>query len=248
MSTNKSASMEARIKNNKDLVISIKEYTRYQPTSEDIKKENYEAFLVNAESAMTELKNTIGLLSTEKKHCSDLFDKLINTARYIRSETGELKGTDSNEYEQVNSIVKLITGENVTLHSAKKMKMKKEKNMDPGEGEEAKSGSSVSQQDRKSMLGNFRLLLGLLRSYTFYDPADETLKLPALETFETELTASLEKVAEKETAYINKKSRIIEYFNDKGGLRDRARRAKMHVKRKYGTNSPEYKALVNRKY
>jgi hypothetical protein len=74
------------------------------------------------------------------------------------------------------------------------------------EGEEGSGGSSVSQLDRKSMLGNFRLLLGLLRSYNFYDPDDETLKLNALETFETELTASLERVAEKETAYIIKEA------------------------------------------
>ncbi|MEZ4824067.1 MAG: hypothetical protein R2942_17335 [Ignavibacteria bacterium] len=244
MSTNKSASMEARLKNNKDLVISIKEYTRYQPTSEEIKKENYETFLANAESAMTELKNSIGSLSTEKKQCNDLFESLMNTARYIRSEIGELKGTGSNEYELVNPIVKLITGENVSQHSAKRKKMIKNLN----EGEEGSGGSSVSQLDRKSMLGNFRLLLGSLRSFNFYDPDDETLKLNALETFETELTASLERVAEKETAYINKRSRIIQYFDDKGGLRDRAKRAKMHVRRKYGSSSPEYKALVNKKY
>lgn len=236
--------MEARLKNNKDLVISIKEYSRYQPTSEEIKKEKYEAFVAETESAMTELKNSIGLLSTEKKQCSDLFEKLIITARNVRSETGEQKGKDSNEYEQVNSIVKLITGENITIHSGKI----KEKNKNLNEGEEANGGLSVSQLDRKSMLGNYRLLLGLLRSFPFYDPEDETLKIPALETFEEELTASLEKVAERETAFINKKSRILKYFNEKGGLKDRAVRAKMHVRRKYGTNSPEYRALVNKNY
>ncbi|MEZ4689289.1 MAG: hypothetical protein R3A12_03560 [Ignavibacteria bacterium] len=40
---------------------------------------------------MTELKNSIGLLSTEKKQCSDLFEKLIITAQNVRSETGEQK-------------------------------------------------------------------------------------------------------------------------------------------------------------
>ena len=68
---------------------------------------------------MTDLKNSIGLLSTEKRHCSGLFEKLNITARNIRSETGELKGKYSNEYEQVNSIVKQITGENISQYSAK---------------------------------------------------------------------------------------------------------------------------------
>jgi hypothetical protein len=244
MGTNKSASMEARLKNNKDLVISIKEYTRYQPTSTEIKKENYEVFIANAESAMTDLKNSIGLLSTEKRHCSGLFEKLNITARNIRSETGELKGKYSNEYEQVNSIVKQITGENISQYSAKL----KEKNKNLKEGEEGSGGFSVSHLDRKSMLGNFRLLLGLLRSYPDYDPDDETLKLTALEAFETELKTSLEKVAERETAYTNKRSRIIQFFDHKGGLHDRAIRAKMHVRRKYGSSSPEYKALVNKNY
>jgi hypothetical protein len=32
----------------------------------------------------------------------------------------------------------------------------------------------------------------------------------------------------------------------KEDLHDRAKRAKMHVRRKYGSSSPEYKALVNK--
>ena len=244
MSTNKSASLEARLKNNKDLVISIGEYTRYQPTSEEIKKENYEAFLVNAEAAMTELKNSTGSLSTEKKESNILFVNMVNTARYIRSEIGELKGKDSHQYGQVNSIVRLITGENTGLHSMKK----KEKIKNMKEGEQQPESSSVSQLDHKSVLGNFRQLLGLLRSFTFYDPDDISIKIASLESMETELTSSLERIAAKETAYTNKRSRIIEYFDNKGGLRDRARRAKMHVKRKYGISSPEYKALVNKVY
>lgn len=244
MSANKSASFEARLKNNKDLVISISEYSRYQPTSHDLKKDNYNAFLVNVEEAMTELKNSIGSLSTEKKESNILFENMVNTARYIRSEIGELKGKESFQYGQVNSVVRLITGENTGLYS---MKMK-EKIKNLKEGETQPEGSSVSQLDNKSRLGNFRQLLGLLRSFTFYDPDDVTIKIASLESMETELTLSLERVAAKGTAYTNKRSRIIEYFDNKGGLRDRARRAKMNVKRKYGVSSPEYKALVNKIY
>ena len=55
-------------------------------------------------------------------------------------------------------------------------------------------------------------------------------------------------VAEKETAFINERRNVIHLFDGQGGLTDRARRAKMHVSRKYGRNSPEYKVLVNKVY
>ncbi|HMQ69843.1 MAG TPA: hypothetical protein PKA90_12780 [Ignavibacteria bacterium] len=244
MATNKSASYEARLKNNKDLVISVSGYSKYNPTSEDIKKENYSGFLKNTEAAMTELKNSIGSLSTERKINKELFENMVNTARAVRSETGELRGTDSNEYGQVNSIVKLITGENVSKHSMKK----KEVNKNLKDGEEEPDSNSVSQLDNKSKLGNFRLLNGLLRSFTFYLPDEKSISIASLEAMETVLTESLERIAEKENAFTNRRSAIMHYFNDKGGLRDRAKRAKMHVKRQYGNRSPEFKALVNKNY
>ena len=107
---------------------------------------------------------------------------------------------------------------------------------------------SVSQLDQKSMLGNYRALTGLLRSFTFYVPEDESLRIASLETLEAKLTGSLDRITQKEAAYTNQRSRIISYFDEKNGLLDRAKRAKMHVRRKYGHKSPEYKALVNKKY
>lgn len=244
MSTSKSASLEARLKNNKDLLESVSQYSKYHPTSEDLKKENYSSFLDNVESAMTDFRSSYGLLSTEKKEINELFENMTDTAKRVRSEVGELKGIDSYQYGQVNSVVKLITGENVTVHNLKK----KEAIKNLKEGENEPVSSSVSQRDKKTMLGNFRLLNGIIRSFTFYEPEDPTLSIESLNAMETELSNALERVAQKEASYTNHRSRIISYFNDKEGLSDRARRAKMHIKRKYGARSPEYKALVNKKY
>ncbi len=244
MATNKSASYEARLKNSRDLAFKISQYSRYQPTSEEIKKENLPGFIENVETAMTDFRNSIGALSTERKENNLLFSEMVLSARNIRSEIGELKGTDSIQYEQVNSIVKLITGENISLHNMRK----KENIKILKEGEPVPENSSVSQLDQKSMLGNCRALTGLLRSFTFYVPEDESLRIASLETLEAKLTGSLDRITQKEAAYTNQRSRIISYFDEKNGLLDRAKRAKMHVRRKYGHKSPEYKALVNKKY
>ncbi len=244
MATKKSASYEARLKNSRDLALTVSQYSRYHPTSEDIKKENLPGFIENVETAMTDFRNSIGSLSTERKENNILFRKMVDTTRNIRSEIGELKGTDSQQYEQVNSIVKLITGENISGHY--KRKIKKVKSLK--EGEPVHESSSVSQLDQKSMLGNYRALNGLLRSFTFYVPEDESLSITSLEAMETELTGSLDRLIQKEAKFTNQRSRIISYFDEKNGLHDRTKRAKMHVRRKYGYRSPEYKALVNKKY
>ena len=41
---------------------------------------------------------------------------------------------------------------------------------------------------------------------------------------------------------------MIEYIKETYGLTDRARRAKLHVKRKYGISSPHYKWLIKKSY
>jgi len=65
---------------------------------------------------------------------------------------------------------------------------------------------------------------------------------------ETELNAKLENIAAREVDLTNERSRVMMYFKSEHGLCDRARRAKRHIKRKYGANSPEYKMLTKKRY
>lgn len=44
------------------------------------------------------------------------------------------------------------------------------------------------------------------------------------------------------------RSLVLKYLDDPGGLSEIAARAKRNVKRNYGKDSPEYKALVNKAY
>ena len=244
MSTNKSASLEARIKNNIDLIQKIREYSLYNPTNENIRAENYAAYADQVDSHMTQYREAYGALINSIKDNASIFTRLEKLSRDVRFEIGEVKGKQSAEYAQVNSIVKLITGENINEHS----KMKKKVMGGLKEGDPKPEFSSVSALDFKSKLGNFKSLIGLIRNYDFYAPAESNITVTSLEAFEREVSGSLVNVASRETNYTNKRSAVIHYFNDENGLKDRAGKAKMHVKRKYGVNSPEYKALVNRNY
>lgn len=244
MANNRSASLEARLKNNKDLVTSLKEYSLYSPTSEDIKAGIFESFVNLVDDAITPFKTSTGALTTANKQARDVFAKLDRISKDVRAEICEVKGKDSDEWNQVDKIVKVITGENISDHSKMKQITLKEKK----EGEPQPEFNSVSRQDYKSKLGNFRSLTGLLRNYEFYAPSDQSITMSALEAFEAESAGILSSVSSAETKYVTERSRIIHYFNDKGGLKDRAQRAKVHVKRKYGFSSPEYKALTNKRY
>ncbi|MBK8550749.1 MAG: hypothetical protein IPL53_06680 [Ignavibacteria bacterium] len=244
MKKNNSASLEARLKNSKDLVTFRKDYTLYAPTSEDLKTDNYEAFIAEVDTALTPLKHRSGAFLNAGTALSTVFKKVTQTSRNVRAEMDEIKGKDSDQYRQVNNIVKVITGENVIEHSAHKREIMKTLK----QGDPQPDFISVSELDNKSKLGNFRSLIQLLKNFDFYVPVDSTITIAALEALESQATASLADYASKESSFLSERSRMIHYFEDKGGLRDRARRAKVHVKRKYGIKSQEYVALSKKKY
>ena len=244
MKNNNSASLEARIKNSKELISFIKEYDQYVPTSDELKQTNYETFVTGADSSVTPLKDASAQVLRARSNENDVFSKIIKISKDVRSEIFELKGKEADEWKQVNNIVKLITGENIKEHSDMKRKILK----DLKEGDPQPVFVSVSELDHKSMLGNFRSLTALVRTFVFYNPSDTTITATSLDTLEANAASSLAETADKETNYLTERSRIIQLLDGKGGLKDRARRAKAHVKRKYGIKSPEYKALTKKMY
>ena len=244
MKTQKSASLEAKIKNSKDLIIIIKDLALYDPTSEKLKIANYESFVNEVNESITPLRIAKGYLDDAKKQARHAFKDLEKVCKNIQSEVDEMRSASSDEYAQVRNIVKLITGVNVIEHA----KMKKKILAGLKEGEVPPKFSSVSKLDYKSKLGNFRALLGILTTFGFYNPSDSSISKEALALLADELAAKIEKIAEKETDYANERSRVIHYFTDENGLNDRAKRAKKHIKRKYGVNSPEYRLVTYKKF
>lgn len=244
MKKNKSASLEARLTNSKDLIAYLKDFSLYSPSSEDLKIENYADYVNSVDSQITPFKNSEEVLNSAEKVNNEVFEKIELISRFVGSEIAELKGKDSVQFRQVNSVLKKITGVNITEFARKKReiigKLK--------EGEPVPEFTSVSELNKRSVLGNFRSLIAVIRTFDFYKPADPAISLSALESLEAEALNSLSEVAGKESEYINQRSRMIHYFEDKGGLKDRASRAKLHVKRKYGIKSPEYRSLIYRKF
>lgn len=244
MNTRISASQEARLKNSKDLVIRIKELELYSPSSDDIKTANYEAFVDQAILKMRPFTIALGKLNDAINNNQKLFQTLDKTARKVLSEIGEVKGKSSPEYSKIRSYVNLLTGRNVSERG----KVNKEQLKKVKEGEEPPKTISVSAMDYKSKIGNFRLLTGQLKNYSFYSPSLSSITIEALDSLENDLTASLENIASCEIEVVNQRSAIRSTFDGQGGLKDRAQRAKMHVKRQYGAVSAEYKSLTKKRY
>lgn len=244
MNNNRSASLEARIKNSRSLMISIADLDLYNPTSDEIKKENYKAFVNEVDLALTPYKEAGAVLISAKKDARNAFKNLVKISRQIRSEMNEIKGNHSDDSLKTNSVIKLITGENIREHADKKKQVLKSLK----EGEKSPSFSSVSALDNKSRLGNFRTLISLLKTYSYYTPTDNTITIAALESLELSLTAALDLVSEKETDYAAERSNVIHLFEGEGSLKDRAKRAKLHIRRKYGLTSPEYRLHTYKKF
>ncbi|MBK8550875.1 MAG: hypothetical protein IPL53_07350 [Ignavibacteria bacterium] len=176
MSANKSASLEARLKNNKDLVTSLKQLSKYAPTSEDIKSDKYDEFIELVETQMIPYKNSNAELTTAQSGNLSVINNMTEISRSVRSEIAEIKSDQSAEYANVNSIVKMITGQNISEHTKNVRKVRKSLK----EGESAPDPISVAQLDFKSRLGNFKSLIALLRTYDFYHPSDAQLSIDAL--------------------------------------------------------------------
>lgn len=81
-----------------------------------------------------------------------------------------------------------------------------------------------------------------------YSPVDHGITVEELDLLEVKLTETLAALTQRDNAVTLERSALRTYFDSKGGLHDRAVRAKMHVKRKYGIKSDEYRSLVNKKY
>ncbi len=244
MKKNISASLEAKLKSSREMVAFVKDYDLYNPTSEELKLQNYETFVNLVDSDITPFKDAAAAFMQAREKINTEVDKMVKISINVRSEILEIKGKNSTEYRQTDNIVKLLTGENIQEHA----KMKKEIIKNLKEGEPVPVFISVSMLDHKSRLGNFRSLIALVKTFGFYGPADEEFSITSLEAQEAAVSDAIAGSAQKESEFLAQRSKILRYFNEKGGLKDRAQRAKVHVKRKYGRKSPEYKALTKKKY
>lgn len=244
MASKSHASLEDRLDNNIALYIFLLTLIKYNPTAPELKAAAIKLNInTNVIPAMTPYRNTKEALDITQGNADVIFDKIHDTAIEIRSEAFETFFA-TEFYNSVNHYVRLITGENVSRYSATHPK----KEDDPATPEDESEWTSVSQLDRESRLGNYKSLISLLTAKGDYDPEDADIKIPKLQLIADDAQAALIDLFDKGTAFTNARSLVLKYFDGPGGLSEIAARAKRNVKRNYGKDSPEYKALVNKAY
>jgi hypothetical protein len=107
---------------------------------------------------------------------------------------------------------------------------------------------SKSHISLKARLGFYNSPFNLLTSKGDNNPEDADIKIPKLQILADDALAVLKDLFDKGTAFTNARSLVLKFFDGPGGLSEIAARAKRNVKRNYGKDSPEYKALVNKAY
>jgi len=108
--------------------------------------------------------------------------------------------------------------------------------------------ASKSHASLEARPGLYNETDNLLISKGDQNTEDADIKIPQLQILADDAQAALKDLMEKGTAFTNARSPVLNYFDGPGGLSEIAARAKRNVKRNYGKDSPEYKALVNKAY
>lgn len=244
MASNSHASLDVRLENNVNLYTSLLTLPKYNPTAPDLKPDAIKTQVETVvKPAMEPYRIAKQELDISQGKADAAFDIIHTISIEVRSEAFETF-YNSDFYNSVNHFVRLITGENVSRFSATRPK----KEDDPNTPENEAEWTSVSQLERESILGNFKSLIALCISKGDYDPEDEDIKIPQLQTIASNAELALKDLGTKGTEFTNARSLVLNYFDGPGGLAEVAARAKRNVKRNYGKDSPEYKALVNKVY
>ena len=247
----------SRLQNNKALCIACSAYSLYNPSAADIQMVNYSPFVATVQTAFTpyaqaeaDYEQVLSVVNTDFK--------LIDTrTREVRNAVAEIFSPNSDEYAHLNDIIDLITGDNERKNWYRRTHPAPAPVADPvGVGvapsplptPQPAPWQSVSQQDRGSILIHFTELIDELGNYAGYVPNELDIQVAALSTVRDDAQNALNKLVVARVAMTNQLAIIIPMFEGAGSLSDRATRAKLHVKRVYGVNSLEFKALTGKIY
>lgn len=250
MASNSQAGLGSRLQNSKDLIAIIKTLTKYNPIINDIKIANYEPYVTLVSDSMTPYNSAHTALKNEQNNAEEVQNRVIAVARRIRNVILEIYGK-SEQYDDYNELIDLITGDNVRKQYYERKKEGEPETPTGGtpETEEPEEEfTSVSQQDRGSILAKFTALIDALTADTNYTPTEPELQLPGLNDLREEFALALTSLASKLADYEVKRSALLPMFDGPGSLHERAERAKFHVKRQYGPKSIEYKTLTGKIY
>lgn len=246
MASTSQAGYGSRLQNTKDLIAKIKSYSKYNPIIDEIKIIAYEPFVNSVETALSNYYDSYAKVKSAQNSVADKFIDLEKLVRKIRNVILEIYGK-SESYDDYNELIDEITGDDVSKNYYKrKHETPSTPPPEPGAGDV--DFVSVSQLDRGSLIAKFTALIDMLELDPNYTPHEPELTVAQLRAFRDLLNNLLTTLSNAIADFINKRSALLPMFEGPGSLRERAERAKAHVKRQYGPNSPEYKALTGKIY
>jgi hypothetical protein len=246
MASESQAGYGSKLLNSEALVTKAKTMLKYKPIPDDIKLLNYEPFVVSVRTAMSPYNTAHKAFKDCQNETDAVQDSILEIARKIRAAVFEIHGPGE-IYDDYNHTIDIITGDNVRKNSAKrKAEDETAPPADPNAPE--KDFQSVSQQDRGSIYTFFTTLIDELALDTKYLPSEPELQIAGLQLLRDSFGTKLSEYSKLEGGFKKQEGIIKPLFVGPSSLHDRAERAKAHVKRQYGVDSPEYKSLTGKSY
>ena len=231
MSSTSQRSFSSRLGNAKKINTIVSNYATYQPPVEEASVEKLTETITAIETLQTTYNNAKATYTTKTEERKKIFSENTNAIdkqlALIRAFLEALKGKDSTEYKQVNTLIKKIRG--VTSKKAPQT--------------EENETKTVSQIERTyaSRVANFKNMVDVLTTMgEGYNPPNTSIGLEALTTLATEADASTQEVDQALAILKPVIEQRQELFVK---LNKQVQSIKNFVKAQYGQTSNEYKQI-----
>lgn len=227
----------ARLRNAQDLVIVLTQFNLTPPRTEDTAVE-INALCTTIAAKNDALNTSTVNYNTATKAREAAFNAKSETSvmgmlTYIRKYVDSMYGRDSLQSAQIATAIKDIRG-------TKTAKIKPTSTA-------ASSAASISQSQQSygSKISKFANVVGVIATFQGYNPDTPHLKLPALQTYVSNLTAFNSAVTQNIALMRSLQQERIALYDD---LKNRCLRAKSHIVFKAGVTSTEYGMIKSMKF
>ncbi len=231
----------SRVANAEKISASVKTFVGFVAPTPETTIPNYDALIVSLKTqngdVATKKTNYSSAVETRQKLFFKNLDSIIKLLSPIASALRAKLGKTAKPVTDLMAIVVKIRGE----------KKAKPKDPKPTDAQVKETKETVSQSERSygSITQNFNDIITTLTALgTDYAPAPVTLKLPALNTKLTAITAA--NIGAANTFALLKTSYATR-TNVYDDLSERTQRIKEQVKSQYGNSSTEYKLIKSLK-
>jgi hypothetical protein len=214
----------------------------YKPAKSSLSIESLQSVCAGCKGAMTGVRAADAAYRNAVDAREAIFLRLDKVVTRIIN-TLSSSDVSSETVTSAKSIVKKLRG---SKNNSKKTAA--EKASDDGK-ENAPREISVSQLSYDNKIGNFSMLLELLKSNPAYNPNEKDLTIDAIKSFSNELRNKNAAVVSAKTAFYNARALRDEIMYKEGsGLMEIASDAKNYIKGAFGSTSSQYKMISGLKF